>query len=156
MHGLESLPSTKAELDEIQAKAEGLPFTRLDGYAANGDVVLGAMKKHSWVHFACHASQDSDDPMKSAFRLHDQDLDLATITSHQLDNAQLAFLSACQTATGDAALPDEAVHLAAGLLFAGYPTVIATMWSIQDQDAPLVAGRTGQSRSGKGATLGGG
>ncbi|KAG9086042.1 hypothetical protein FRC07_013218, partial [Ceratobasidium sp. 392] len=141
LRGLDPLPGTKAELDEIQAKAKGLPFTRLDGYSANSDAVLGAMRDHSWVHFACHASQNSDDPMRSAFRLHDQDLDLATITSQKLYNAQLAFLSACQTATGDAALPDEAVHLAAGLLFAGYPTVIATMWSIQDQDAPLVAGK---------------
>ncbi|KAG9108822.1 hypothetical protein FRC07_008405, partial [Ceratobasidium sp. 392] len=140
-HGLDSLPGTKAELDEIQSKSKGLPLTRLDGSAANADAVLEAMKTHSWVHFACHASQNSDDPMRSALHLHDQDLDLATITSQQLNNAQLAFLSACQTATGDAALPDEAVHLAAGLLFAGYPTVIATMWSIQDQDAPLVAGK---------------
>lgn len=36
-------------------------------------------------------------------------------------------------------MPDEAVHLAAGMLVAGYPTVIATMWSISDGGAPLVA-----------------
>jgi CHAT domain-containing protein len=47
-------------------------------------------------------------------------------------------LSACQTATGDKALSDEAIHLAAGMLFAGYGGVIATMWSIKDSDAPLV------------------
>ncbi|KAJ7229110.1 hypothetical protein GGX14DRAFT_346526 [Mycena pura] len=32
---------------------------------------------------------------------------------------ELAFLSACQTAMGDQSLPDEALHLAASLLFAG-------------------------------------
>jgi CHAT domain-containing protein len=56
-----------------------------------------------------------------------------------LKHAELAFLSACQTATGDDKIPDEAVHLAAGILFAGYRTVIGTLWSIKDSHAPLVA-----------------
>jgi len=53
--------------------------------------------------------------------------------------ADFAFLSACQTATGDKRLPEEAIHLAAGLMLAGYRGVIATMWSIQDKDAPVIA-----------------
>ncbi|THU78663.1 hypothetical protein K435DRAFT_886958 [Dendrothele bispora CBS 962.96] len=56
-----------------------------------------------------------------------------------LKNAELAVLSACETATGDENLPEEAVHLAAGMLAVGYPSVIATMWSIGDSDAPLIA-----------------
>ncbi|KAJ7856005.1 CHAT domain-containing protein [Mycena leptocephala] len=57
-----------------------------------------------------------------------------------LPNADLAFLSACQTATGSQQLQDESVHLAAGMLLAGYRGVIGTMWSIMDHDAPQVAG----------------
>ena len=55
-----------------------------------------------------------------------------------LPNAEIAFLSACQTAEGDKDLPDEAVHLAAGMLAAGFKSVIATMWSISDGMAPKV------------------
>ena len=51
----------------------------------------------------------------------------------------LAFLSACQTAMGDENLSDEAIHIAAGMLFAGYSRVVGTMWSISDKLAPLVA-----------------
>ena len=40
---------------------------------------------------------------------------------------------------GDDKLPEEAIHLAAGMLLAGYRSVVATMWSIQDNDAPIVA-----------------
>jgi CHAT domain-containing protein len=36
------------------------------------------------------------------------------------------------------------MHLAAGLQFAGFPSVIATMWSICDEDAPKVADYTYQ------------
>ncbi|KAG8701601.1 hypothetical protein FRC09_005249 [Ceratobasidium sp. 395] len=140
IRGLSALPGTTAELDQVERHCEGLPVTRLYEKEALANTVLQAMADHSWVHFACHASQDPGDPLKSALHLHDEDLNLAAIYRTPFENAQLAFLSACQTATGDSALPDEAVHLAAGLLMAGYPSVIATMWSISDTDAPLVAG----------------
>ncbi|KAJ3538529.1 hypothetical protein NMY22_g5126 [Coprinellus aureogranulatus] len=56
-----------------------------------------------------------------------------------LKGADLAFLSACQTGEGDRGIPEEAVHLAAAMLNAGYRGVVATMWSIQDGYAPEVA-----------------
>jgi CHAT domain-containing protein len=40
---------------------------------------------------------------------------------------------------GDEALCDEAIHIAAGMLCAGYGGVIGTMWSISDELAPRVA-----------------
>jgi CHAT domain-containing protein len=133
------LPGTVAELDQIQKHAGQISFTRLEAAHATSTSVLSAMAHHSWVHLACHASQATGDPTKSAFQLHDGALDLATITSDSLKCAELAFLSACETATGDEKLPDEAIHLAAGMIMAGYPTVIATLWSIKDEDAPTVA-----------------
>ena len=54
-------------------------------------------------------------------------------------HTELAVLSACQTAKGDSELPEEAIHLAAGMQMAGYRSVVATMWSIQDDDAPILA-----------------
>jgi CHAT domain-containing protein len=56
-----------------------------------------------------------------------------------LPHAELAYLSACQTATGVDELSEEAVHLTAGMLSAGYCGVIGTLWSISDEDAPKVA-----------------
>lgn len=137
--GMPSLPGTAAELDRIHDRFQELPFIRLDGENATPDAVLAEMETSSWAHFACHANQDLGNPTKSAFHLHGGTLDLATIAGKHLKHAELAFLSACQTATGDKVLSDEAVHLAAGMLTAGFRTVIATMWSIGDDDAPLVA-----------------
>ncbi|KAG9074473.1 hypothetical protein FRC06_010664, partial [Ceratobasidium sp. 370] len=88
--GLSKLPGTRKELDIIQRQAKALSFTRLDEEHACTDTVLKQMKEHSWVHFACHASQDRTDPMKSALHLHDKDLELATIYCHPHKNAQLA------------------------------------------------------------------
>jgi CHAT domain-containing protein len=73
------------------------------------------MEHHSWVHLACHAVQDISGPTQST------------------------FLSACQTAAGDEKLSEEAVHLVAGMLAAGYRSVITTMWFIMDDDTLPVA-----------------
>ncbi|KAF8593758.1 hypothetical protein BDV93DRAFT_582471 [Ceratobasidium sp. AG-I] len=137
--GMSPLPGTVAELTRIQETAQGHAVTRVDRDLATPAAVMAGMEEHSWVHLACHASQNPINPLQSAFYLHGGKLDLATITQKHLKNADLAFLSACQTATGDESLSEEAVHLAAGMLMAGYKSVIATMWSIGDDDAPLIA-----------------
>ncbi|KIJ23996.1 hypothetical protein M422DRAFT_275317 [Sphaerobolus stellatus SS14] len=95
--------------------------------------------RNNWVHLSCHGIQDAKNAVKSAFALHNGKLHLETLMSTSLENAQFAFISACQTATGDEKLPDEAVHLAAGMLAVGFPSVVATMWSVRDNDAPIVA-----------------
>ncbi|ELU37156.1 CHAT domain-containing protein [Rhizoctonia solani AG-1 IA] len=102
-------------------------------------IALETMDKHDWVHFACHASQDFTDPTKSGFYLHQDMLTLSAINRQSFKNKGLAYLAACQTATGDENLPDEAIHLASGMLMAGYPSVIATRWSVRDDDAVVVA-----------------
>ncbi|VDB90053.1 unnamed protein product [Peniophora sp. CBMAI 1063] len=78
------------------------------------------------------------DPMKSAFALYDGQLSLADLMGTTAETAELAFLSACQTAVGDETSPEESMHLAAGMLAAGFKGVVATMWSIRDDDAPFI------------------
>jgi CHAT domain-containing protein len=100
------------------------------------------MDQCSWVHFACHGLQDPISGMQSAFVLHDGDLELAQIASKRLHHSGFAFLSVCHAASGLQNLPGEAMHLAAGLQFIGFASVIATMWGINDEDAPKVAAHT--------------
>ncbi|CUA76306.1 hypothetical protein RSOLAG22IIIB_12188 [Rhizoctonia solani] len=134
------LPGTSTELAHIKAQLQGQAgYSQLVDAQATTTSVLDAMEQHDWVHLACHAHQNVSDPTKSGFFLHDGTLDLASINRRSFKNKGLAFLSACQTATGDNMLPDEAIHLASGMLMAGYPSVIATMWSVVDEDAPFVA-----------------
>ena len=57
-------------------------------------------------------------------------------------NSRLVVLSACQTAVIDARrLPDEAIGLPAGLLQAGVPAVIGTLWSVDDLSTTLLMSR---------------
>ncbi|KAF8752493.1 TPR-like protein [Rhizoctonia solani] len=132
------LPGTVAEIEKLEQQAHEVAFTRLDEQQATCAAVLDRIEHCSWIHLACHASQNVADPTASALQLHDGPLRLATIAGRLLKHAEFAFLSACETAAGVEALPDEAVHLAAGMMMAGYRSVVATMWSINDQDAPIV------------------
>lgn len=101
--------------------------------------VVAGMGECNWVHLACHGIQKPDAPTKSALILQDGHLTLEEIVKLQLPNAEFAFLSACQTTTGDERLSEEAVHIAGAMLLAGYRGVVATMWSIRDELAPEVA-----------------
>jgi len=111
----------------------------LRGSHATVDRVSGAIDSCSWVHFASHGMQHPTSGMESSLALHDGNLKLGHIASKRLSTGRFAFLSACHTATGLHPLPGEAMHLAGSLQFAGFPSVIATMWGISDKDAPIVA-----------------
>ncbi|KAG8711605.1 hypothetical protein FRC08_015697 [Ceratobasidium sp. 394] len=137
--GMEGLPGVVQELDNVEQYTRGCPVTRLEGEMATCDAVLQGMEKHSWVHISCHAQQNPVRPMTSGFILHDGRLDIIAVTKQSLGRKGLAFLSACSTAEGNEELPEESIHLASGMLVAGYSTIIASMWSITDQDAPIVA-----------------
>jgi hypothetical protein len=111
-------------------------FSSLEGVDATVEKAMGALKEHSWAHFACHGQQNLTTPMDSSFFLNDGPLQLSAIALARLPLADFAFLSACNTATGTPRWPDEAIHLAAGLQFAGFRSLIASMWSVADEDSP--------------------
>jgi CHAT domain-containing protein len=92
--------------------------------------VSAELQRASVVHFACHGIQNSEDALKSAFCLGDGDLTVANIMDLQLQDKLLAFMSACETAKGDRAQPDQTIHLAAAMLHVGFKSVIATMWYV--------------------------
>jgi CHAT domain-containing protein len=102
--------------------------------------VVERLKGASCAHFACHGHQDqTGGALQSALFVHDGPLRLSRIASCRLPNADFAFLSACHSASGLDHLPDEAMHIAAGMQVAGFRSVIATMWAIGDGTGPVVA-----------------
>ncbi|TFK45053.1 CHAT domain-containing protein [Crucibulum laeve] len=138
--GYQPLPGTRQELARVRACAGNMPISCLTDSEATVGNVLREISSSSWVHFACHGVQDIENPTDSGLILANGALlKLSEIINLSLPNADLAFLSACQTATGAKDLSEEAVHLAAGMLLAGYKGIVATMWSITDRDAPQVA-----------------
>ena len=138
--GANSLSAVPAEL-QVVARYLTIPddATHLLGPAATRKAVIEALPSHSWLHLSCHGIQHPADASLSAFFMHDRPLTMSDLATLNLHEADLAYLAACQTATGDLALPDEALHLAGALQLVGYRHVLATLWSISDSLAPAMA-----------------
>ncbi|KAF8490598.1 CHAT domain-containing protein [Gautieria morchelliformis] len=127
-------------IDELQRIESHVPEKDLIKFqSANVEEVVLHLPTTSIAHFACHGQQHPENPLESALMLHNGPLKVSQIMQQPTPNARLAFLGACQTAMGDKTLPDEAIHLASTLLFAGFRRVVGTMWSISDEDGPKVA-----------------
>ncbi|KAG1790639.1 uncharacterized protein HD556DRAFT_1445923 [Suillus plorans] len=72
--------------------------------------------------------------------MRDEHLTLLDIMEKHLPHAEFAFLSACHTAVGDEETPDEIemIHLAAGIQFSGFKSVVGILWEIDDAVAKHV------------------
>ena len=139
--GQKPIPCAADEAKKItkQLEQRGISSISLDDQKGTVDGLLKAMTSLPCIHLACHASQNMINPLKSSIHLYDGPLELSEIMKKNLVHSDFAFLSACQTSTGDENLPEEVVHLAAGMLAAGYRSVVGTMWSIFDKHGPDIA-----------------
>lgn len=124
--GQKPLPCTLDELRKIEAHAPDTSLVKLVHRPVKE--ALSHLPEVSIAHFACHGLQNPQNPLESALLLQDGQLKVSEIMQQPMPNASLAFFSACETAMGDENLPDEAIHLGATVLFAGFRGVVATMW----------------------------
>jgi CHAT domain-containing protein len=90
--------------------------------------VSESIQSANFIHIASHGIQDNDKPLNSAFCLADGRLTVTELMKLNLKKAFFAFLAACETAKGDEEQPDQTIHLAASMLFAGFKSIVATMW----------------------------
>ena len=137
--GAPALPGTQAEADLL---ARLLPASSvLTGAGATRQAVLAALPNHRIAHMSCHGLSDRGNPASSRLLLHDHaasPLTVKSISNLRLTDAELAFLSACNTSDTSRALVNEAVHITAAFQLAGYQNVIGTLWPVLDDVATLV------------------
>ncbi|KAG1799047.1 CHAT domain-containing protein [Suillus plorans] len=129
------LDAVEPELELVRSLLPPPPtvsFSKITSVDATKSRALCALRDNTWLHLACHGTQRFDEPFKSAFLMRDQPLSLLDITQMDLSQHQFAFLSACETAVGAFSTPDEVIHLAAGLQFAGVKSVVGTLWKVND------------------------
>lgn len=107
--------------------------------------VLENLPSYQAIHFACHGVSDIYNPSGSHLLLRKADgtldhLPVRTIASTSLKHAQLAYLSACCTATNASrGLADESIHIASAFQLAGFSHVLATLWESSDDACRRVA-----------------
>ena len=131
--GQRELPSVSTELSTIlQCIGSVATLTCIQDQGATIANVAEQFKKNGFVHLACHGIPNRKKPFESGFALADGPLKVENIMQYDWQNAQFAYLSACHTTVGDEESPDEVIHLAAAMQFAGFRSVIGTMWAVDD------------------------
>jgi len=88
------------------------------------------------IHFASHAELNENDPLASAILLaksnkEDGRLEVREIFGMDL-KASLVVLSACETGLGKLSSGDELVGLTRAFIYAGTPSVVASLWNVED------------------------
>ncbi|KAJ7278282.1 CHAT domain-containing protein [Mycena rebaudengoi] len=136
----QSLPGVEKEIETIKSLlAEKYQVQSRTGEEATVEAVKLQLENCSWLHLACHGTQDLCNPPKSHLVLYEGILELETILRMPLSTAEFVFLAACETAKGSVDLVNESFHLCGGFIAAGFDGAIGTLWAMRDSDGPVVA-----------------
>jgi CHAT domain-containing protein len=125
---------------EARGIAALFPETALvTGKAATKAASRDEIRRHSVLHFATHAEFDEADPLGSSLLLagtpgEESRLEVQEIFGLDL-HASLVVLSACETALGKLTRGDELTGLTRAFIYAGTPSVITTLWQVNDRAA---------------------
>jgi CHAT domain-containing protein len=102
------------------------------------------------VHLAAHGAFNPAAPQFSRIYLapdpepenkYDGLLETREVWNLPLENADLVTLSACQTQLGDLSAGDELVGLSRAFIYAGTPSLVATLWSVDDASTQFLMER---------------
>jgi CHAT domain-containing protein len=131
-----SLKYADSEVEEVSKLFESrIILDRANGTCEN---VLSQAAGHGLVHFACHGLFRGDIPQQSGLKLADGWLTMIDIMNNLTLDANLVTLSACQTGRAKLTGGDEVVGLTRAFLNAGAPSVIASLWSVDDESTSML------------------
>ena len=134
--------------DEISLAAshfsEALTFS---GQEASESRFKSTCSEYDILHLALHAVADQTDPLKSKLifsNLASDSLEDGFLTAREIYNlklnADMAILSACNTAFGKLAGGEGVMSLGRAFAFAGCPSVVMSLWPAQDQSTAKLMG----------------
>jgi CHAT domain-containing protein len=100
------------------------------------------------LHLATHGQYNSTNPLFSTLLLggkkatdnsyNDGRLEVREVYELDLKETNLVVLSACETAKGKPSNGDDIVGLSRAFLYAGTPSIITTLWSVDDEASGLL------------------
>jgi len=132
---------------EAEAVADLYATQPFVGADASESVVWLQAANAGILHLAAHGAYNAYNPLFSAIYLagdaeNDGRLEVHEIYGLDLTAAtDLVVLSACQTQIGEVSAGDEVVGLSRAFLYAGTPSVIASLWNVDDEATALLMER---------------
>jgi CHAT domain-containing protein/Tfp pilus assembly protein PilF len=143
----EPLPALRFAEGEVKAIADLYGTQPLLGEEATESAVWSGAGGARLLHLAAHGEYNPFNPLFSAIHLasndeHDGRLEVHEVYGLDLTAAtDLVVLSACQTQIGELSAGDEIVGLNRAFLYAGTPSVVASLWSVDDEATALLMQR---------------
>ncbi len=134
---LKDIPGSQEEVKAINEIFSGVDVYR--GDMATERIFKEKAGQYAILHLAMHTLVDEENPMFSKMvftNVKDKDEDnlLNTYEIYNIPlNAQLAVLSSCNTGNGTLIKGEGIVSLARGFVYTGIPTVIMTLWEVEDE-----------------------
>lgn len=133
--GLPTLHYAEAEATTIAGMYGSTPLL---GAGATRSAFAGQASQAGIIHVAAHGQLNAIDPLLSRIVLapdaaNDGSLTVADVYNLNLQKADLVVLSACQTQAGALSAGDEIVGLTRAFIYAGSPSVVSSLWSVDDQ-----------------------
>jgi CHAT domain-containing protein len=140
----EPLPSLQFSEQEVKAITSLYGTNALTGSAATETAVRTQAADKSILHLAVHGEYNLYNPLFSTLYLasdstNDGRLEVNEI--YELDltkSTNLVVLSACQTQIGSISAGDEIVSLNRAFIYSGTPTVIASLWNVDDKATAIL------------------
>lgn len=132
--GLFDLPGAQKEVGQIGTLFNGKTWL---GEAATKAVFKAEAPHYSLLHLALHGIIDEQEPMRSRLLFYNGSPDdngaLNAYEIYNLDlRANLAVLSACNTASGSLQSGEGILSLSRAFAFAGIPNMVASLWRADD------------------------
>ncbi len=129
--------------NEVNA-LEGL-FPKVDVYTfdnATETIVKQLGGDYDILHFACHGELNLDEPMLTSLRLTPDGANDGYLHAGEVFELNLApslvVLSACNSALGELSTGNELMGLTRSFLYAGAPSIIASLWMVDDRSTAFL------------------
>jgi len=136
-------PTSDRYLLELQAANIGHQFQSNDLLVrdnANKNAILNSnISLANCVHFGCHGKFNPDSPLESALYLaNNERLTLLEILNLDLNQCRLVTLCAEETGLTESKTSDEYIGLPFGFLLAGSPSIVSTLWEVDQLASTLL------------------
>ena len=123
-------PNIEYEIDSLAALFPDA--VKLVGDDATRENLLRLAPRARFLHLASHGYFRRDNPMFSFLKLADSNLNFYGLLDLKLD-AEMVTLSACHTGVNMIFPGDELHGLMRGFLYAGAPSLVASLWAVSDR-----------------------
>ncbi len=116
--------------DTANGVAKFFGIEAYNGMNATKGRALKEIEDKDVVHFSCHGYLDQKDPLSSGVVLYNEEILTAREIFGLKLNPEIVSLGACQTGVSQRRRGDELVGLTRAFLYAGAPSLVVSLWSV--------------------------